>query len=461
MPSMPSMRLPSPWCPVAPLSATDFARMRQRAIFECFKWDPQVHDGGTLSAAPLVLRQAAWDEVVPLAEALAHELAAAEAELVGRPELHRRLGLPGGVRAALRDAASSGATVGAARLVRFDFHFTEQGWRISEANSDVPGGLNEASGLPALLGPHYPGTAAVGDPVARYVEALIAASGRAPAMSRVIAPTLAPTIAQASTPTIAPTIASTIAPTLAPTIALVHATAYSDDQQMLVCVGQALRAAGATTHLASPAHLRWRDGRAWLVADWWEGPLDAVVRFFPGEWLPGLPRGCGWRGLFAGGLTPVANPATALLTQTKRFPLVWDALRTELPTWRALLPETRDPRDAPWRRDESWVLKPALGRVGDGIGLAGVVPPRELRKIHRAATWHPRDWVAQRRFTSQPLLHDGVPRHPCLGVYTIDGRVVGAYGRIASKPLIDGHAQDAAVLVGTADARPSAGVSRW
>ncbi len=408
---LPPDQAASPWCQVASLPPADFARMRRRAIFECFKWDPQVHDGGTLSAAPLVLRRSAWDELVPLAEALARELAAAEAELVGRPDLHRRLGLPGGVRAALREAARSGPTTGAARLVRFDFHHTEQGWRISEANSDVPGGLNEASGLPVLFAPHHPGTAAVGDPVARYVEALLAAAGPSP------------------------------------TIAFVHATAYSDDQQMLACVAQSLRAAGATTHFASPAHLRWRDGRAWLVADWWEGPLDLVVRFFPGEWLPGLPRGCGWRGLFAGGRTPVTNPATALLTQSKRFPLVWDALRTELPAWRALLPETRDPRDAPWRRDESWVLKPALGRVGDGIGLTGVVPPRELRRIRRAATWHPREWVAQRRFASQPLLHEGLPRHACLGVYTIDGRVAGAYGRVATRPLIDGDAQDAAVLV--------------
>ena len=35
--------------------------------------------------------------------------------------------------------------------MRFDFHFTRDGWRISEVNSDVPGGLNESSGFERLM----------------------------------------------------------------------------------------------------------------------------------------------------------------------------------------------------------------------------------------------------------------------------------------------------------------------
>jgi Glutathionylspermidine synthase preATP-grasp len=409
-------RVPGPWCEAAPLGEADFTRLRRRAIFECDKWDPQVHDVCTLASAPLLVRRAAWNEVRALAEALAAETLAAEAELAARPALHARLGLPRPVRAALRDAARLGPARGAARLVRFDFHHTPDGWRISEANTDVPGGLNEAAGLPRLMQPHHPHAQPVGDPVAVLVAALLAA---VPAGG-------------SATP---------------PVVALVHATAYSDDQQMLTCLARALRAAGAVPHLASPAHLRWRGGRAWLQADWWSGPLDLLLRFFPSEWLPGLPRSSGWRALFAGGETPACNPATALLTQSKRFPLVWDELRTSLPTWRRLLPETRDPREVKWRDDDAWVLKPALGRVGEGIGLSGVTEPRELQRIRRAARWRPGRWVAQRRFESTPLRQGGVDLHPCLGVYVIDGHVAGAYGRIARRPLIDGRAQDAAVLV--------------
>jgi hypothetical protein len=40
--------------------------------------------------------------------------------------------------------------------------------------------------------------------------------------------------------------------------------------------------------------------------------------------------------------------------------------------------------------------------------------------------------------------------YPCLGVFTIDGRVAGAYGRVARTPLINHLAQDAAVLIDAA-----------
>ena len=39
------------------------------------------------------------------------------------------------------------------------------------------------------------------------------------------------------------------------------------------------------------------------------------------------------------------------------------------------------------------------------------------------------------------------PMYPCLGVYTIDGRASGIFGRLASGPLIDFAATEAAVLV--------------
>ena len=399
-----------PWIAVDPLEAAQFAELRRRAIFDCCKWDPQVGDACAIARAPLVIARAAWREVVAIAEALAAETLAAERELLERPDLHRALALPRAVRRALRGAASVGAPAGAARLARFDFHFTTGGWRISEVNCDVPGGLNEASGLPLAIGSHYAWAAPVGDPAGAYAAAVAARAGERA------------------------------------TVALVHATAYSDDQQMMRFVARRLEAAGATAHLASPGHLRWRDGHASLASDWWQGPLDLVVRFFPAEWLGGLPAATGWPRLFAGARTPISNPASALLTQSKRFPLLWDALRTPLPAWRAYLPETRDPRDSPWRTSDEWIVKPALGRVGEGIGMRDVVSPTEMNKIRRQVRWWPQAWVAQRRFNAVPVEIGGARVFPCLGVYTLDARVVGAYGRLASVPLIDARAADAAVL---------------
>jgi hypothetical protein len=211
-------------------------------------------------------------------------------------------------------------------------------------------------------------------------------------------------------------------------------------------VARKLEAEGIRTHLASPGHLRWNNGRASLSAAWWQGPLDLIVRFFPAEWLVGLPKVTGWPRLFAGGATPVSNPATAILAQTKRFPLIWESLRTPVATWRALLPETRDVRDAPWKTSDEWVVKPALGRVGESIGIRGVVDAKEMQQISKSVRWSPGEWIAQRRFDLVSVDVGGVRFFPCLGVYTLDTRVIGAYGRLARLPLIDARAADAAVL---------------
>jgi hypothetical protein len=36
--------------------------------------------------------------------------------------------------------------------------------------------------------------------------------------------------------------------------------------------------------------------------------------------------------------------------------------------------------------------------------------------------------------------------YPCLGVFTVDGRAAGIYGRLSPRPVIDYAAVDAAVL---------------
>jgi len=390
---------------VTRLAAPEFNALRRRAIFDCCKWDPQVGDVCTLAPFPLVLTPEAWAELCAHAGALARETLALERELSERPELHARLGLPRRARAALLRAAGR-PSPGVARLVRFDFHYTPDGWRISEANSDVPGGLNEASGFPLLLAPHYAWAESVGDPCAAYVDAVIA--GCDPGAR----------------------------------VALVHATAYSDDNQMMTYLARRLEERGARPTLASPAHLSWHSGRA--------AGFDRVVRFFPADWLADLPADTAWESFYGGGLTPLSNPATALLTQSKRHPLVWEALRTPLPTWRALLPETRDPREVRWQGSDEWVLKPVLGRVGEDVAIAGLTTPQDRRRIELLCRLFPGSWVAQRRFELLPMQVDGERLYPCVGVYTVDDQVAGAYGRLAPRALIDGRASDAAVLAGVA-----------
>jgi glutathionylspermidine synthase len=410
-----------PWLNVAPMSAATVARIRRRLMFEFCKWDVQCEDSDAVADRPIVLRASAWAELARLAETLAAETMAAEAELLGRPALWKQLGIPRGVRRALKRAGRLAPAAGIARLIRFDFHFTTDGWRISEANTDVPGGFNEASGLSALVAPHYPGAAPLGDPTAALLDAVLAGCVNGGA------------------------------------VALVHATAYSDDRQVMIYLARQLASRGRRGALVAPDQLAWRDGQARIAVRDAREEAAVLMRFFPAEWLPNLPRRSGWQYFFAGSRTPASNPAAALLTQTKRFPLVWDALSCRLDAWRALLPETRDPRAADWMGNGDWVLKPACGRVGEGIGMPGVTDLKEWREIiHSVRRW-PGEWVAQRRFEPVAIGTGDAALYPCVGVYTVDGRVAGAYGRLGRQPLIGWQAQDAAVLVaGSPDARGNA-----
>jgi hypothetical protein len=172
------------------------------------------------------------------------------------------------------------------------------------------------------------------------------------------------------------------------------------------------------------------------------------VRFYPADWLRLLPSRSGWRGYF-GSATVMANPPVSALSQSKRLPLLWDKLGVATPAWRSALPETRDPREAPWRSDDGWLIKPALGRVGEDVAWRGSSPAKDWRQLARAATFSPRDFIAQRRFTPRLLASRDGAKNLCVGVFTVDGKAAGYYGRLSSHAVIDKHAQDIAVLVQT------------
>jgi hypothetical protein len=116
--------------------------------------------------------------------------------------------------------------------------------------------------------------------------------------------------------------------------------------------------------------------------------------------------------------------------------------------WKSLLPETRDPRQVAWQDDEGWLVKPAFGRVGEGIAWRGGVTARSWRRTKWKVRLAPRQWVAQRRFVSRPLWSRAGIRHLCVGVFVVDGKAAGFYGRLSGTTTIDKHAQDVAILVG-------------
>lgn len=401
------------WSVAGPLASEIFDEIRLRTIFECSKWDAQYEDVSTLAPYAIVLEREAWNELQSLAEELALETLAAEKELLERKELQRSLGLGRALEKQLAPAPNNPPACGMARVLRFDFHATTEGWRISEVNSDVPGGFIESSGFSDLVQHCFPELETTGNVRRAYAEAVAAALPRGAS------------------------------------VGLVHATAYTDDRQQMIYLARELAAHGFQPFLVSPADLAWRNGRATILGTGEE--LDGILRFYPAEWLPNLPRRTSWQYFFRGATTLLSNPAAALLTQSKRFPLVWDRMKTPLPAWRRLLPVTRSATDIRWRDREAWVLKPALGRVGELVGIRGVNTEKEWRAIEKQMRWERRYWVAQQRFDAISLDVAGRPAYPSFGVFVIGERAAGIYGRVAGRPLIDARASDVAVLVRRAD----------
>jgi glutathionylspermidine synthase len=388
--------------------------LQRRAIFDFCKWDIQCEDHSVLALFPLLLERETSAYLNETAEALAREALAAEAEILQSPRLIERLGLPSRLRKVLQKAANNIRSRRDMRVMRFDFHPTPEGWRISEVNADVPGGFIEASGWNALFAEKWPGTSAPPDTSEVYARAILEAAGPNGL------------------------------------VAFVHATAYSDDRQVMQFLARRFADQGMRTCLLSPEHIRWENGRAEIGAGFASGRPDAIVRFFPADWLPKHPDEKCWKPYFDSSDTPLSNPGLAIVLQTKRFPLIWNGLSTDLSTWRKLLPETRDARELNGFFDDSWVLKPALGRVGEGIGIRGVTPADNFQKIVQEAIHRPEQWVAQKRFAILPVNTESGEKYPCIGVFTIAGKAAGFYGRIADGPIITQHAQDVAVLMNSA-----------
>ena len=377
-----------------------------------FKWDFQVGDVSTLFRQPLVIEAQAWRTLERTAENLAAELMLAEQELLERPDLQMVLGIPEKVRRVFDRARRSRATPAAIRTLRFDFHYASEGWCLSEVNSDVPGGYTEASAFTQMMVCHLPNARPTGNPATSWTEAMMSVVGEGSY------------------------------------VALLSAAGFLEDQQVTAFLANQLQARRVQTFLLHhPRQLTWKSGRASVVANEKLIPLDAVVRFYQGEWLAELPRGCGWEWFFAQGNTPIANPGTALLSESKRLGLVFDRLSNRMERWRRVFRQCLDPLEAGWQDTEEWVLKAAFSNTGDAVYTRQAVDRDTWERLCRAAKKYPERWVVQRRFEPLPIDSDVGPIYPCIGIYTVNGRAAGAYARGGTKKIIDYTARDIALLI--------------
>ncbi|HLZ12844.1 MAG TPA: glutathionylspermidine synthase family protein [Candidatus Acidoferrum sp.] len=381
-----------------------------RAIFEHCKWDPQSQDHSVLARYPLFLCSRQLSELRSLAENLSNEALQAESEISRRPDLWPVLGIARRIQRALQSGVSQGATQ-YVRVMRFDFHLTDLGWRISEVNADVPGGYVEGAGWNSLFAENYLNAQAPPSPSRRLCESI---------RDRLDAGDV---------------------------VALVHATTFSDDRQVMMHLAGELGRAGLRPVLAGPENIEWRNDFACLKGETGSVRVNAAIRFFPSEWLPQLRAESQWANWFSDSQTLLCNPGRAILLQSKRFPLVWGDLKTNMDTWRRVLPMTVSPDQVPGNARKDWVIKPAFGRVGEGIGMENVTSNEEFRQLRRLAERTPQEWIAQERFETTPVRTDDGNVYPCVGVFTVNGEFAGIYGRSSRTPLVNQDAQDVAVLV--------------
>lgn len=394
---------------LALIPESKYSEYRYDVIFKAYKWDPQVGDHNTIAKQVVLMEEETARQLEMWAEQLSEETMQMEEALINKPSLVKKLGLPRKILKTLERLSGYDKRQNI-RLMRFDFHPTPTGWAVSEVNSDVPGGLAEASVLPEIVCKYFDGYA----PRKHIAKSLLEAFSERIKESG--------------------------------TIAFVHATSYSDDRQVMEFVSDYFQAYGYNTVFAAPDHIVWQDKKAFCILEGKEGPLDGIARFFPLEWLTNLPRKSNWKGYYDCA-TPSCNHPVAILTQSKRLPLVWDELGVDIPVWKKLLPETKAPK-AIKQKDDDWIYKPALGRVGGGISINEAITEKERKQIKKSVQRKPNSWVAQRRFTSQPLTDmNKESYHLCVGVFTVNGKSAGFYGRISPYPRIDDRAKDIPLLV--------------
>ena len=214
----------------------------------------------------------------------------------------------------------------------------------------------------------------------------------------------------------------------------------------MVHLGRELESRGMKACLISPRNLSWCNGKAKLDTRFANADPAVLIRLSPAEWLPSMCEGTGWEPWFHGSVTPLSNPGRALILQSKRFPVLWSELKTDLSTWRQLLPRSYCPSEIKNLDRQDLVLKPAFGRVGEDVGIRGVTPAEKCGEIVRAARKNEGLWIAQQRFEVVPVATEDGEIFPSIGVYTVNGKMAGLYGRAAYTALIDQDALDVAVL---------------
>lgn len=377
--------------------------LRQRLTQEYLILDAYVAGEPRVDLHPLVLPRRMHEQAVAASEKIYRAVGKIAARAHHDQQERAQYGLHPEVHALAAASHNAGDT---ASLVRVDLLLGEDGiFRACEINADCPGGHNEAYGLPRLaqaagFGEGIDFTQVVPQTVAKLREL---ARGRA--------------------------------------VALIYATAYAEDLQVCALLRRLLLREGVPAILAPPTALRFRDGALRVSGQ----AVGALYRYFPTEYMEGQNNLDDIITAVESGQVRTLSSFAQIYPQSKlAFARTW-ALRDQLSTadqdaiarhMPATFTYSEEHREVLRADRKSWVLKRALGRVGDEVFVGSLVDDEDWPQLLELVSTRCREgevWLAQ-RFIPQRLIETPYgPRLVTLGVYLLDGRFAGYFARLTSE----------------------------
>ncbi len=377
-----------------------------RMSIDYHMWNAYVDGRLSALAEPLRLPRRELDDLAHLSERFARLIEKTIDLVLGDSSLLAFYGF----RPGLRRLLDSETTRQPVTLARYDAFRTPEGWRFSEFNCDVPGGVHEGAGLNALI---------AGDPSRFRVAELL--------------------------------VDSLCRNTVRPTVAICYASGYAEDLEQCQYLRREWGRVGIRSVLCNPENLVWngRDLRAFGER------IDVVYRFFPVEWMTEVETIDALLSASRSGRLPMINGFSSLIAQSKKTMALWherlarfDAEERDLILRH--VPKSEEFRVADldrYRRDrERLVVKRQFGRIGEEVLMGLHCGDEEWSEWLAWPASEPREWIVQERFDNLPLQVDGETIYGCFGPYVVDGRYAGLYNRFAKDGFIAFNALVGAVV---------------
>ncbi len=389
--------------PIGPSDPLSDPVLRRELVQRYLVWDAHVAGVRRVDLHPLVLPRALHLKAVRAAEEVVRVVGNVAARAHDDPHERALYGLPRCVEALAAASRKSGDD---AILARVDLLLGADGeWRACEINADCPGGHNEALGLPELA--------------------------RAAGFSGATDPTLVPGIL----------VDRLVGLARGKAVGLVHATAYAEDVQICALLQRLLQRRGARALFVPPTAPVLRAGELVVRGE----AIGALYRYFPAEYMEGQANIDDVIAAVGSGAVRSITSFSHIYAQSKlAFSRAWahegaldEASRASL---HAYVPASHElaavPRDVLLRERTGWVLKRALGRVGDEVYVGPLCTDGEWAALVADIAGlcaQGQTWIAQRFGPQQTVPTPWGDRYVTLGAYVQDGRFAGYFARITPR----------------------------